>query len=116
MASNVISYLAKANLALSITITAVYTMLAPFVTPFLMKWLAGGFLKINALNIMWDIFKMVIIPIGAGILFNKLLRVTAKWGDMVMALMSMCGIAFIILIITAARSDSPPPHLPSPHL
>src|SRR5450631_844547 len=59
MASNVISYLAKANLALSITITAVSTMLAPFVTPFLMKWLAGAFIKINSVNMMWDIFKMV---------------------------------------------------------
>jgi BASS family bile acid:Na+ symporter len=45
---NVISYLAKANLALSITITAVSTMLAPFVTPFLMKTLAGAFVEINA--------------------------------------------------------------------
>src|SRR6185295_1289718 len=43
MASNVISYLAKANLALSITITAVSTMLAPIFTPLLMKFLAGAF-------------------------------------------------------------------------
>ena len=106
MASNVISYLAKANLALSITITAVSTMLAPFVTPFLMQWLAGAFVKINALNMMWDIFKMVIIPIGAGILFNKLLSGKAKWMDTVMPLVSMFGIAFIIVIITAAGRDS----------
>jgi BASS family bile acid:Na+ symporter len=71
MASNVISYLAKANLALSITITAVSTMLAPFFTPLLMKLLGGGFIEIDVLNMMWDIFKMVIIPIGAGILFNS---------------------------------------------
>ena len=106
MASNVISYLAKANLALSITITAVSTMLAPFVTPFLMKWLAGAFIKINPVNMMWDIFKMVIIPIGAGILFNKLLSGRAKWLDKAMPLLSMSGIAFIIVIITAAGRDS----------
>lgn len=106
MASNVISYLAKANLALSITITAVSTMLAPFVTPFLMKWLAGAFVKINAFNMMWDIIKMVIIPIGAGILFNKLLSGKAKWLDKAMPLVSMFGIAFIIVIITAAGRDS----------
>src|SRR4051794_24440732 len=57
MASNVMSYLAKANLALSITITAVSTMLAPFMTPLLMKILAGAFIQINALNMMWDIIK-----------------------------------------------------------
>jgi BASS family bile acid:Na+ symporter len=106
MASNVISYLAKANLALSITITAVSTMLAPFVTPFLMKGLAGAFVRINALNMMWDIIKMVIIPIGAGILFNKLLSGKAKWLDKAMPLVSMFGIAFIIVIITAAGRNS----------
>ncbi len=106
MASNVISYLAKANLALSITITAVSTLLAPFVTPLLMKFLAGAFVKIDVGNMMWDIIKMVIIPIGAGILFNKLLKGKAKWLDNAMPLVSMFGIAFIIVIITAAGRQS----------
>lgn len=106
LASNVISYLAKANLALSITITAISTLLAPFVTPFLMKILAGAFVEINALDMMWDIFKMVIIPIGGGIIFNKLLHGKAKWLDKAMPLLSMFGIAFIITIITAAGRDN----------
>jgi BASS family bile acid:Na+ symporter len=106
MASNVISYLAKANLALSITITAVSTMLAPLVTPVLMKWLAGTFIEINVFDMMWDIGKMVIIPITAGILFNQLLKGRAKWLDAAMPLLSMAGIAFIIVIITAAGRDS----------
>src|SRR3984885_10267198 len=55
MASNVISYLAKANVALSITITAISTMLAPLLTPLLMQLLAGAFIKINVLSMMWDI-------------------------------------------------------------
>jgi bile acid:Na+ symporter, BASS family len=78
-ASNVISYLAKANLALSVTITAVSTMLAPFVTPFLMKLLAGAFVEINTLDMMFEIFQMVIIPIGAGLLFNHFLSGKLKW-------------------------------------
>lgn len=106
MASNVISYLAKANLALSITITAVSTMLAPLFTPILMKWLAGTFIEINVLSMMWDIGKMVIIPIAAGILFNQLLKGRARWLDAAMPLLSMAGIAFIIVIITAAGRDS----------
>lgn len=106
MASNVISYLAKANLALSITITAVSTMLAPFITPFLMKFLAGALVQIDPLKMMWDIFKMVIIPIGAGMIFNKLLHGKAKWLDNAMPIVSMLGIAFIIVIITAAGRDS----------
>jgi BASS family bile acid:Na+ symporter len=106
LASNVMSYLAKANLALSITITAVATLLAPVSTPLLMKLLAGTFIEINILDMMWSIVKMVIIPIGAGLLFNKLLSGKAKWLDKAMPIVSMLGIAFIIVIITAAGRDS----------
>ncbi|CAN5823688.1 bile acid:sodium symporter family protein [soil metagenome] len=105
-ASNVISYLAKANLALSVTITAVSTMLAPFVTPFLMKLLAGAFVEINTLDMMFEIFQMVIIPIGAGLLFNHFLSGKLKWLDKAMPLVSMFGIAFIIVIITAAGREN----------
>lgn len=106
MASNVMSYLAKANLALSITVTSVTTLLAPFVTPFLMGWLAGEFVEINVLDMMWSIVKMVIIPIGAGLLFNYFLRGKAKWLDDLMPIISMAGIALIIVVITAAGRDS----------
>ncbi|WP_161891354.1 bile acid:sodium symporter family protein [Pontibacter russatus] len=106
LASNVMNYLARANLALSITITTIATLLAPLFTPLLMGLLAGAFVEINVLDMMWDIVKMVIIPIGAGLLFNKLLRGKAKWLDDAMPLVSMFGIAFIIVIITAAGRDS----------
>ncbi|MGM9507766.1 bile acid:sodium symporter family protein [Larkinella sp. GY13] len=106
MASNVISYLAKANLALSITITAISTMLAPFVTPLLMRTLAGAFVEIDTLAMMWDITKMVILPIGAGLLFNKFLSGKAKWLDDAMPYVSMFGITFIIVIITSAGRNS----------
>jgi bile acid:Na+ symporter, BASS family len=105
-ASNVISYLAKANLALSITITAISTMLAPFVTPFLMKFLAGAFIKIDVWAMMFDIFKIVIFPIAAGLLFNKFLSGKVKWLDKAMPLVSMFAITFIIVIITAAGRDN----------
>ncbi|WP_460942970.1 bile acid:sodium symporter family protein [Spirosoma daeguense] len=105
MASNVISYLAKANLALSITITAISTMLAPFITPLLMQALAGAFIEINALHMMWDIGKMVILPIAAGLLFNKLFSGKIGWLDSAMPYVSMFGIAGTIVIITAAGRD-----------
>ena len=106
MASNVISYLAKANLALSITITAISTMLAPFITPLLMKLLAGAFVEIHVLDMMWDITKIVIIPITAGLIFNKYLSGKAQWLDKAMPLVSMTSIALIIVVITAAGRES----------
>ena len=65
LASNVMNYLAKANLALSITITTIATLMSPFTTPLLMKFLAGTFIEIDIYKMMWDIFKMIMIPIGA---------------------------------------------------
>lgn len=106
LASNVMSYLAKANLALSLTITSIATLLAPLLTPLLMKLLAGEFIEINMLAMMWDITKMIIIPIGAGLVFNKLLSGKAKWLDDAMPIVSMLGIALIIVVITAAGRDS----------
>lgn len=106
VASNVMAYLAKANVALSITITSIATLLAPFITPLLMKLLAGEFIEIDVLNMMWSIVKMIILPIGAGLLFNKLRGDGAKWLDRAMPMISMLAIGVIITIITAAGRDS----------
>ncbi|ADF54747.1 putative sodium/bile acid transporter family protein [Zunongwangia profunda SM-A87] len=106
MASNVMAYLAKANLALSISITAIATLMAPLLTPLLMKLLAGEFVEIDLLGMMWNIVKMIIIPIGAGLLFNKIFKDKTRWLDKVMPIISMLGIALIIVVITAAGRDS----------
>jgi BASS family bile acid:Na+ symporter len=99
-------YLARANVALAITITSVTTLLAPLIIPFLMKILAGGFIEIDVLGMMWGIVKMVFIPIGAGLLFNKFLSGRAKWLDDAMPLVSMIGVGFIVAIIIAAGRES----------
>ena len=72
LASNVMSFIAKANLALSVTLTAVATMLAPLITPSLMKLLAGQFVPIDFWGMMLSIINMVILPIVAGLMFNTL--------------------------------------------
>jgi len=106
MASNVISYLAKANLALSVTLTAVSTLLAPFLTPLLMQWLAGNYIEISVQKMMWDIAKMVIIPVAGGLVFNHFLSGRIGWLDKLMPKLSMAAIAFIIVIITAHGRES----------
>lgn len=106
LASNVMCYLAKANLALSLTVTAITTLLAPFITPFLMKIFAGQLVEVDVFKMMWDISKMIILPIGAGLIFNKLLSGKSKWLDDAMPIVSMFGIAFILTIITAAGRDN----------
>jgi BASS family bile acid:Na+ symporter len=70
LASNVMSYIARANLALAVTIGAISTLLSPFVTPMLMKMLGGQFIEVNFWSMMLDILNMIILPIVAGFMFN----------------------------------------------
>lgn len=105
LASNVMAYLAKANIALSVTLTAVATLIAPFMTPILMKYLAGSFVPIDFVSMMISIIKIVILPIAIGLIFNHFFHGKAKWLDKTMPIISMGGIALIIMIITAAGRD-----------
>ena len=106
LASNVMCYLAKANLALSVSVTTVSTLLAPFLTPFMMRLLAGRFVEVHAGAMLWDIVKIVIIPVVGGLLFHYLVRGKFKGLDKAMPVISMGGIALIIVVITAAGRDS----------
>ncbi len=106
LASNVMAYIAKANVALSLTITSLATLLAPVLTPLLMKLLGGAFIEVDFFKMMIEILKIIILPIGLGLLVNRLFRHQADFLNKYMPLVSMAGIALIICIITAAGRDS----------
>ena len=106
LASNVMAYIGKANLALSVTLTTVATLLAPFVTPVLMKMLGDQLVPIDLWGMMWSITKITILPIIAGLIFNKVAHGKTAWLDKAMPLLSMGGIALIVTIITAAGRDN----------
>jgi BASS family bile acid:Na+ symporter len=78
-ASNVMTYLAKGNLALSMTVTTLTTLLAPVVTPLLMKLLAGHLIEVDSVKMMLDIVNIIIVPVFAGIIINKLLYGNISW-------------------------------------
>lgn len=105
-ASNVMAFLARANVALSVTLTSISTLLAPFMMPVLMKVLAGQFIEIDLLKMMWDIFKIILLPVGAGLVINQLLKGKSTVIEMLLPVVSMVGIALIILVITAAGRDA----------
>lgn len=106
LASNVMAYISGANLALSLTLTAVSTLLAPFITPFYMSFLAGEFIPIDSTAMFLSICKMVILPIIAGLTFNHFFHGKFPLIDKAMPKVSMIGIAVIITIITAAGRDN----------
>ena len=104
-ASNVIAFLAKADVALSVTMTCCSTLLSPLLTPFAMKVLAGRFVEIDAAKMMVEILKVVIVPIAAGgfvhWLFKGLFDRYKAVCDRVLSLLSMMGICFTMLALTA---------------
>jgi BASS family bile acid:Na+ symporter len=106
LASNVMSYLARANLALSVSVTTISTILAPVLTPLLMRLLGGNFVEIHFWAMVWDITKIVIIPIVAGLLFHYLVRGKFNWLDKAMPILSMAGIALILTVMVAAGRDN----------
>ena len=109
-ASNVIAFLAKADVALSVTMTCCSTLLSPFVTPLAMKVLAGCFVEIDAASMMVEILKVVVVPIAAGALVHRLLKrqfdAHKTLCDRVLSVLSMTGICFTILALTAPSRDT----------
>lgn len=109
-ASNVIAYLAKANVALSVTMTCCSTVLSPFLTPFLMKTLAGRFVTIDAKAMMISILMVVIVPVAAGglvrLIFKKPLEAHKTIVDKVLSFVSMAGICYTILALTAPSRET----------
>ena len=109
-ASNVIAFLAKADVALSVTMTCCSTLLSPFVTPLAMKVLAGRFVAIDAASMMVEILKVVVVPIAAGALVHRLLKrqfeAHKALCDRVLSVLSMTGICFTILALTAPSRDT----------
>jgi len=73
VASNLMTYLAGGNVALSVTMTSCSTLVSPLMTPFLMDKLAGQFIEIEFLKMMFSIINMVIVPIVAGLIANRIL-------------------------------------------
>lgn len=72
LASNVMAFIAKSNLALSVTVTAVTTLVAPLMTPLLMKLLANTLVEVSFFKMMMEIIKIVLIPIAAAFLHDYL--------------------------------------------
>lgn len=106
LASNVMCVIANANVALSVTLTTCATLVAPFITPLLMKYLGGSFVDIDALKMFWDINKTIILPIIGGFMLNYFLPKFAKSIHSILPYLSMVGIALILMIIIASGQKS----------
>ncbi len=96
LASNVMAYIANANLMLSITVTAIATLVAPLMTPLMMKLLAGTFIEIDFSAMMMQIIKIVLVPIGAALLCDLLRKKASKKQKEIIYGIGAVGIIWLI--------------------
>ncbi len=100
-ASNVIAYLARSDLALSVGMTAVSTLLAPVVTPLLVLLLAGTMVEVDAVGMLLSIVYVVIAPIAAGLACQKFLPNLTKSVTDYLPAFSSIVIAIVVAIVVS---------------
>ena len=103
-ASNVITYLAKGDLALSVGMTGVSTLLAPVVTPLLVWLLAGKTVDVDVMAMFLSILWVVILPIVAGLLVKRLWPRLTEGATAYLPALSSIAIAMIVLIVISASA------------
>jgi BASS family bile acid:Na+ symporter len=98
LASNVMAYIAKSNLALSVTVTAVTTMIAPIMTPLWMKLLAGTMVEVSFFKMMVEIIKIVLVPIGAALIHDYLKHASSRGTKIILsiAIFAAAWLTFLI--------------------
>jgi BASS family bile acid:Na+ symporter len=104
-ASNVITYLAKGDLALSVGMTATTTLLAPLVTPLLVWLLAGTMVDVDTVGMLLSIVYVVIAPIVAGLLCQRFLRKLTESVTPYLPAFSSLTIAVVVAIVVSHVAD-----------
>jgi BASS family bile acid:Na+ symporter len=105
-ASNVVTYIARANVALSVVMTAVSTFAAVVMTPLLTKWLAGTMVKVDAAGLFWSTAQVVILPILLGLAINHWFPRAARLVLPAAPLVSVITIALICACIIGQSAEA----------
>ena len=95
-ASNVMTYLARGDVPLSVTATAVSTMLAPLLTPLFVVWYGGAFIEISFNAMFMSIFKIVVVPIVGGLVINYFFHSAVEKVTDLLPTISTIGILLVI--------------------
>lgn len=95
-ASNVVAFLARGNVALSVAMTMASTLAAVVLTPLLTGWLAGAYVEIDRWNLLVNMVSIVLVPVVAGTLLNRLFPRAA---ERVSAVLPLVAIVLVIGIV-----------------
>ncbi|MFC4355227.1 bile acid:sodium symporter family protein [Chryseomicrobium palamuruense] len=105
-ASNVMVYLAKGNLALSVAMTSLSTLLAPIATPLLLLLLAGQWLPVDAMAMFTSIVQVIILPIVLGFVIQRIAPKAVEASLSVIPLISVTAILIIVGVVTGANGPN----------
>lgn len=103
--SNVMTFLARGNVALSVAITSCTTLLAPFITPALILWLASKWLPVSAGDMFLSVVKIVLIPIILGLIAKMLFRKQVEQSVKAMPLVSVIAIVAIVAAVVSGSQQ-----------
>lgn len=105
-ASNVVTYLAKGDVALSVSITTVSTLLAPLLTPVLTLWLAGSYMDVSAGSMMVSIVQTVLLPVIGGVIVRALFSRIIDLLGPILPWLSTVAIAYVVAVVVAGSAGS----------
>ena len=105
-ASNVIVYLARGDVALSVAMTSISTLLAPVLTPLLVLWLAGSTLPVDAGALFISIVQVVLLPVVGGIVVRITARRLVERMLPLLPLVSTTGIVVVVAAVVGANVDA----------
>jgi BASS family bile acid:Na+ symporter len=105
-ASNVMCYIAKGNVALSISMTALSTLLGVVLTPILIKYLAGTMVDISVFAMIKSLLKIVLLPVFAGVVLNHFFKNLIKKINFILPLFSIGAIVLVIAIVVSLNTKS----------
>lgn len=101
--SNVMTYLSKGDVALSVACTSVTTLLAPIATPFLVWFFASQYLPVDAMSMFISIVKVILVPLALGFALQKLVPGLVRVATPALPLVSVVGIVLIVAAVVAVN-------------
>lgn len=104
--SNVITYLSRGNVALSVAMTGVSTLLAPVMTPLLVRLLAGAYIPVDFWGMFLSIVKVIILPVALGLLVRRFLPKAADSVSGYLPAFSTIVITLIVIAVVSANAQS----------
>jgi BASS family bile acid:Na+ symporter len=105
-ASNVVTYLARANVCLSVVMTMCSTFAAVILTPLLTSWLAGALVKVDGWGLFWSTFQVVVLPVILGVWINRIAPAAVRRTQLALPLLSVVVIALICASIIGGSAHA----------